>query len=466
MKIPYYTLLPVLSAGLLFFSNPLFSQDYHVHEYKKLPIRVVNCVAIDFQDTKWIATENGLYSLVGDNLETQFPTNVKKMTSNIVFIDELNNKWVGTYNAEVYCLSPNKEWKSYNFKDVGDFVVSGLALDSEQSIWLALYEHAVVKQDKNGERTIYTIENSNLSSNRIFALFVDKHDGVWVGTEKGLFYLAKGEKKWKLESLKGQINAIAEYDGSLWVTMLTNESTEFWKYAKFDNWEKQTLAPEISKDRIKEIAFDKEGRCWLAASKIACFYNEKWDIYGKEQGFSSDAALDVVADMQGQIWVGTEGKGLFKVGTEKAQVITQIKEPLVAEPILTTTNKVISLAEITKITDNLINVNIKLNVAFEQSKAILTSNSLTELDKLIKILQENPSYKLQIAGHTDNIGNPVANLRLSEERSMAVKNYLVEKKIKAERITTVGFGGTKPIADNKNEKTRIFNRRVEIILSK
>jgi outer membrane protein OmpA-like peptidoglycan-associated protein len=455
----------ILFVGFLCSTKLLFSQDYRVYEYTKLPVKVVNCVTIDFQDTKWIATEQGIYTLSGDNLQLQLPANEKSMATSIVTIDEIGNKWIGTYNAQVYCLTVNNQWKYHTFKDLGDFVVSGLALDSEQNLWVAMYESSIIKQDSKGERTVFTPENSNLESNRIFALFVDKHDAVWAGTEKGLFYLEKKAKKWKKERLEGQINAIAEYDGALWVTMLTNEGTQFWKYKNFSDWEQITLPTEISKDRIKEIAFDAQGKCWLAASKIACLENNKWTIYGKEQGFMSDAALDVATDLQGQVWVGTEGKGLFKVAKEKAQVVEQVNEPILGEPTLKL-NKTLSLSEITTISDNIFNKNIKLNITFEQSKAILTENSFVELDKLVKLLQDNPTLKLEIAGHTDNIGNPIANQKLSEERSLAVKNYLVQRKIQVERVKSIGLGGTKPIADNKNEKTRPFNRRVEITLLK
>lgn len=446
-------------------SHQIFSQDYHVYEYNKLPVKVVNCVAIDFQDNKWIATEQGLYALQGDNLQIKLPPNTKSLATNIVKIDEASNKWIGTYNSEVYCLNSAGTWINHNFKDIGDAVVSGLDVDSEQNIWVALYENTLVKQAKNGERTTFNPSNSNIESNRIFALFVDKHDAVWVGTDKGLFHLEKNGKKWKKDKLDGQINAIVEYNGALWITMIHNDGTQFWRYENFETWRQVPLPTEIAKDRIKEIAFDSRGHCWLAASHIAHLEGEKWTVFGKEQGFTSEAALDVATDMQGQVWVGTEGKGLFRVGMYVAQVVKNPNEVIMEEPEFKTT-KPLNLADITTLTDNILNKPIKLNITFEQSKAILTENSLVELDKLVKLLQQKPNFQLEIAGHTDNIGNPIANQRLSEERSKAVKEYLVNKKIAADRIKTVGYGGTRPIMDNRNEKTRPFNRRVEMVLFK
>ncbi len=458
-------LLTFLPLGMI--AAPLQGQDYSVYEFSKLPVKVVNCVAVDFQDNKWIATEQGLYYLVGDVLQLRLPPAAKTLATNYITIDEEGRKWIGTYNSQVYCLA-NNDWKYFTFREFGDNVVSGVDIDNNQNLWVALYEKGIVKQDKNGQNTFYDPENSNLGSSRVFALFADKNNNVWAGTEKGLYVLENEGKKWRKEKPNGQINAIAEYDGALWITMLTNEKTEFWKYENFDTWKPIALPEAINKDRIKEIAFDATGKCWLAASKVACLDKGNWTVYGKEQGFSSEAALDIAADLKGDVWVGTEGKGLFKISQVQAKVVQQPNEPQLDEPKLKTDKeKALSLADISTVSNQLLNKSIKLNIAFEQSKAVLTPASLGELDKLGKLLNENPTLSLEIAGHTDNIGNPMANQRLSEERSLAVKNYLVQQgKIKPERITHIGYGGTKPIADNRNEKTRPFNRRVEIMLSK
>jgi len=77
-------------------------------------------------------------------------------------------------------------------------------------------------------------------------------------------------------------------------------------------------------------------------------------------------------------------------------------------------------------------------------------------------MNENPTLKLKIEGHTDNAGNDDANMKLSEDRAEAVKTYLVSKGISADRITAEGFGETMPIADNGTAAGRTKNRRVEI----
>ena len=101
------------------------------------------------------------------------------------------------------------------------------------------------------------------------------------------------------------------------------------------------------------------------------------------------------------------------------------------------------------------------NVLFYQSKAQLIPTSYPELDKLAQMMNENPMVKIQLEGHTDNIGDRFKNQKLSEERVEAVKQYLVNRGVDQERINGVGYGGSKPVADNSKELTRRLNRRVE-----
>jgi outer membrane protein OmpA-like peptidoglycan-associated protein len=101
------------------------------------------------------------------------------------------------------------------------------------------------------------------------------------------------------------------------------------------------------------------------------------------------------------------------------------------------------------------------NVLFYQSKAQLIPTSYPELDKLAQMMKENPVVKIQLEGHTDNVGDRFKNQKLSEERVDAVKQYLVNRGVEQERIKGIGYGGSKPVADNSRELTRRLNRRVE-----
>jgi outer membrane protein OmpA-like peptidoglycan-associated protein/tetratricopeptide (TPR) repeat protein len=110
-----------------------------------------------------------------------------------------------------------------------------------------------------------------------------------------------------------------------------------------------------------------------------------------------------------------------------------------------------------------VNATIVLNnVFFDVKKFDLKPESQVELDKLVQLLKENPSLKIQVSGHTDNVGKPADNLALSNNRAKAVVNYLIANGIVALRLTAKGFGETQPVADNKIEEGRAKNRRTEV----
>jgi outer membrane protein OmpA-like peptidoglycan-associated protein len=102
------------------------------------------------------------------------------------------------------------------------------------------------------------------------------------------------------------------------------------------------------------------------------------------------------------------------------------------------------------------------NITFTAGTAKLATKSNASLNRVVAILNENPSVKLSIEGHTDNAGNDDANQKLSEDRAAAVKAYFVSKGISEDRITSEGFGETRPIAENTSAAGRLKNRRVEI----
>jgi outer membrane protein OmpA-like peptidoglycan-associated protein/tetratricopeptide (TPR) repeat protein len=102
------------------------------------------------------------------------------------------------------------------------------------------------------------------------------------------------------------------------------------------------------------------------------------------------------------------------------------------------------------------------NIFFEVGKFELKPASQVELEKLVQLMNENPTLKIEISGYTDNVGKPADNLLLSNNRAKAVVNYLVSKAIAVQRLTAKGYGETKPMADNKSDEGRALNRRTEM----
>jgi outer membrane protein OmpA-like peptidoglycan-associated protein len=104
------------------------------------------------------------------------------------------------------------------------------------------------------------------------------------------------------------------------------------------------------------------------------------------------------------------------------------------------------------------------NVFFETAKFDLKEKSNVELNKLVALLQENPSLKVEIGGHTDNVGNDQDNLKLSEERAKAVYDYVVSHGIDASRLTWKGYGESTPTDTNDTPEGRANNRRTELTI--
>ena len=123
--------------------------------------------------------------------------------------------------------------------------------------------------------------------------------------------------------------------------------------------------------------------------------------------------------------------------------------------------------------DNLVNKVIELkniaigskialrNIFFDIGKSTLRPESNSELDRLLKLMKEVPTLKIEISGHTDNTGSATLNETLSQSRAEAVVAYLTSKGIAANRMVAKGYGASKPIASNNSEDGKQQNRRTE-----
>jgi len=104
------------------------------------------------------------------------------------------------------------------------------------------------------------------------------------------------------------------------------------------------------------------------------------------------------------------------------------------------------------------------NVYFDQSSYILRKESYPQLDKLAQTLKVNSKLKIEIAGHTDNVGDARLNQYLSENRARVITSYLAQKGISRSRLFAKGYGQTKPVTANDTEANKAQNRRVEFVV--
>lgn len=147
-----------------------------------------------------------------------------------------------------------------------------------------------------------------------------------------------------------------------------------------------------------------------------------------------------------EVWAFAEGDGdTYEVHVLERQAM---KQDIAASDILESLEK---------------NGFVALYINFETGKATIQPDSLPTIEQVAQMAKSAPSLKLEVGGHTDNVGSPAANKKLSEARAQAVMKALVERGIAASRLTAAGYGQEMPIADNRLEEGRAKNRRVELV---
>ncbi len=219
-----------------------------------------------------------------------------------------------------------------------------------------------------------------------------------------------------------------------------------------------------------------EGAVPNEASKQAILLKMQ-SIYGADQvvdkiqvrpvsapnGWSDSVSRVITPDLkkisQGQLRVrGTQVELTGKMSdSSQIQPTTSTFQSLVQQPYRLTAQLSVNQAE-QKIIDDALKNRI---IEFESGSAILTDAGNKILDEMVVALTKVGAKKVKIIGHTDSSGDANKNTVLSQERAMAVQNYLVSKSIAVERLSTAGKGSSQPVADNSTTEGRKKNRRIE-----
>jgi outer membrane protein OmpA-like peptidoglycan-associated protein len=102
-------------------------------------------------------------------------------------------------------------------------------------------------------------------------------------------------------------------------------------------------------------------------------------------------------------------------------------------------------------------------VNFDFDKATIRQEDLPNIDKDVATLEQWGKVNIEVAGHTDSRGSDAYNIKLSQRRAEAVRDYLISKGIAADRLSAKGYGESQPVADNATDEGRFKNRRVELV---
>ncbi len=176
--------------------------------------------------------------------------------------------------------------------------------------------------------------------------------------------------------------------------------------------------------------------------------------------YSMRRIIEVVSEEEWREWMAGQTSYYFSTirGTDEDPHLGKLLEPEIKERRLNFNTAVERALAAEDINEKIIRLN---HVNFETGKSNLTSLSRYELDNFFEVLNKNKNMTVEISGHTDNTGTSESNLELSDQRAKAVYDYLINKGVAADRLISVGYGETLPVADNATEAGRKENRRTE-----
>lgn len=313
---------------------------------------------------------------------------------------------------------------------------------------------------------------------------VNKQTQVGVGLRTGVFFIGSGSV---LSNMMSDNSMAADIHLGVKIPVYQKKAKDLDGDGVLD---KNDECPEIAgpvenkgcpwKDTDGDTVLDKDDKCPTVAGPIennGC----PWPDTDGDKVVDKDDKCPTVAgpvENNGCPWPDTDGDGVLDKDdkcptvagltafagcpdTDKDGLADQEDAcPTVAGPISNKGCPEVTAAVIKKLNE------FSKSVLFDSSKATIKAESNDKLEEMVKVMNEYNSANFRLEGHTDSTGNAAKNLQLSKDRAAAIKNYLIAKGINENRLSSEGYGITKPIASNKTVAGRAQNRRVEIILVK
>jgi len=167
---------------------------------------------------------------------------------------------------------------------------------------------------------------------------------------------------------------------------------------------------------------------------------------------------------------GDGGETTLKVTTGGKDVWVKVIPDIFGAPTQSyqlVITEVASMAQVVSANELLQELNkngfVALYINFDTGKAELKQDGVAAVKEIATLMKSNPTLKLSVEGHTDNVGDAASNRKLSEARAKSVTTAIVASGVEAARLSAAGFGQDKPVADNRTEEGRAKNRRVELV---
>jgi outer membrane protein OmpA-like peptidoglycan-associated protein len=467
----------------------------------------INSIAIDKNDTKWVATENGLVAFYADstvrtfNRAGKYDSLIDKVSS--IRFDKKGTIWLGTFSNDIVSIVNLDAYGEYiwhteipTFSNKS-FYINSIDVDSKGGKWIATAQGGLWHISADNKKTIYNREiDPNIPSDVINAVTVDNNDVVWVGTSAGMFNIENGKLKDAFDVTNdgyGYDNVLhidLKPDGNLCVTAFNRKGKQF----LVCNQEMFQMSKRVTKSsnfRFNDVLITPNENVWIAGNKGIIRFSKEADpiFYDQDSGLVVSAVTALAYDINNDIWLGTDEEGLFKMQFKRIEIpkeaqevkeevkeviaLVEIKEKMpeikVETEIIKPTIEIAKI-EVPKVIFNKKEIKKGEAISLENIEFNIKSYSLNNAEGiriLVDFMKENPKVRIEIAGHTDKDPHPAhpsyariakQQLDLSSQRVETVYTYLIDRGIDALRIEKKAYGGTKPLIKSNSAE----NRRVEM----
>ncbi len=309
-------------------------------------------------------------------------------------------------------------------------------------------------------RTLYFMSSGHPGMGG-FDLFVShlQEDGSWgtpvnlgypinsPGSEGAVYVAPDGKQAFYASDRAGATEGISAFDA-----LENNRPTDIYTFVLPE--EVRAGACTYAKIRVYDVHSGKPLRAVVSIRNL----NDKGRYIWRQQADEEGEMLCLLPLGANYALEVSQSGYLFYSDHFALEALHQIDEPFLLSVGLMPVPKSEDLAEAMK------HPVVLRNVFFDSGSAELRPESHYELDRLARLLKENYQLKIELRGHTDEVGSEADNRELSRRRAEAVRDYLIGKGIAEDRLKAVGFGESRPIADNDTEEGRRLNRRTEFVV--
>jgi len=315
-----FLLLFLLSAQIS------YSQDDNV------PMRVIHATAVpqdvavqnifvDENNTKWVANSKGIYRINSVDNATLTTANSGEWS--------LLRQYGGNSDLVIQKYELEKLSAAQSFdKAMGDGKITTTYFDAKRKhLWIGtddsgLYKYKIGKEVKLLKR--FNTSNSDLKSNHINSVVVDKYKRIWVGTDKGVLF--GSDDRWKLYEDDSKILSVLPLGLDVWI--LGDEI--LWKVDENGRWFPGNIDPKLSKGTIKNMAFDSDAKLWVASESVTRYdvVENKVERFDRSNGFMAKHINCIKLDKDNALWVGTD-QGLYLIDKESSMTVSlMVSKPL------------------------------------------------------------------------------------------------------------------------------------------